>query len=143
MSKNIKIDLMLQLPAGKALPKPPLSTVIGPSGISLKKFCDDFNEWSKDMKGNVNLGIIIYDDLSYSFMNELEYSGYRKNKDKEVFLRLWDKNKDDEKFLRECEEAYISHYCMEQYNILLDMYARSSLPEADKVNNDNIVKFHL
>ena len=37
MSKNIKTDLMLQLPAGKALPKPPLSTVIGPSGISLNK----------------------------------------------------------------------------------------------------------
>lgn len=33
MRKDIKYDVMLKLPAKNAMPKPPISTVLGPSGI--------------------------------------------------------------------------------------------------------------
>lgn len=90
----------LTLPAGKATPAPPVSTVLGPSGINIHKFCKEFNEWSKDKEGNVELGVIIYDDLSYAILTREEMK-YRKNKElstlfslrSEAFERLYDLTK--------------------------------------------------
>ena len=77
----------LTLPAGKARPAPPVSTVLGPSGINIHKFCKEFNEWSKDKEGNVELGVIIYDDLSYAILTREEMK-HRKNKELSTLLSL-------------------------------------------------------
>ena len=79
MEKEIKAEVMLTLPAKNATPKPPVGTVIGPSGINLIKFCDDFNEWSKDYEGNVEIGVIIYNDLSYNILTKEQYTEYKNN----------------------------------------------------------------
>lgn len=79
MEKAIKYDMILRLPAGNALPKPPVSTVIGPSGISLADFCEKFNKWSKDMQGIVEFGVIIYNDSNYKFLTKEEYLKYKEN----------------------------------------------------------------
>lgn len=62
----------LTLPAGKATPAPPVSTVLGPSKINIHKFCEDFNEWSKALEGKVEFGVVVYDDLSYDILTKEE-----------------------------------------------------------------------
>lgn len=79
MEKEIKYDVKLKLPAGHALPKPPVSIVLGPAGVNLKKFCEDFNEWSKDMEGTVEVGVIVYNDLSYNLLNKEQYLEYKRS----------------------------------------------------------------
>jgi len=79
MEKGIKYDVKLKLPAGHALPKPPLSVVLGPTGIDLTKFCEDFNKWSKRMKGMVDVGIVVYNDLSYDILTKKQYLDYKRS----------------------------------------------------------------
>ena len=69
MAKPIKTVLKLQLEAGKANPAPPVGTALGPHGINLMDFCKQFNEATKDMKGDVvPAEITIYEDRSFSFV---------------------------------------------------------------------------
>jgi len=69
MAKKIKTILKLQLPAGAANPAPPVGTVLGPQGINLQEFCKQFNEATKDMKGDiVPAQITIFEDRSFKFV---------------------------------------------------------------------------
>ncbi len=69
MAKKIKTTLKLQLPAGAANPAPPVGTVLGPQGINLQEFCKQFNDATKDMKGDVVPALItIYEDRSFKFI---------------------------------------------------------------------------
>ena len=79
MEKDIKYDVKLKLPAGHALPKPPVSIALGPVGVNLEKFCEDFNNWSKDMEGIVEVGVIFYNDLNYDFLNKEQYLEYKRS----------------------------------------------------------------
>jgi len=68
MAKKVKTVLKLQLPAGAANPAPPVGTVLGPQGINIQDFCKQFNDATKDMKGDiVPAEITIYEDRSFSF----------------------------------------------------------------------------
>src|SRR5271163_1789303 len=69
MAKKVKTVLKLQLPAGAANPAPPVGTVLGPQGINIQDFCKQFNEATKDMKGDiVPAEITIFEDRSFSFV---------------------------------------------------------------------------
>lgn len=69
MAKKVKTVLKLQLPAGAANPAPPVGTVLGPQGINLQEFCKQFNEATKDMKGDVvPAQITIFVDRSFKFI---------------------------------------------------------------------------
>lgn len=69
MAKKIKTILKLQLPAGAATPAPPVGTVLGPQGINLQEFCKQFNDATKDMKGDVvPAQITIFEDRSFKFI---------------------------------------------------------------------------
>jgi len=68
MSKPIKATIKIQLEAGKATPAPPVGTALGPHGINLGQFCQQFNDATKDMIGSVVPAIItIYEDRSFEF----------------------------------------------------------------------------
>lgn len=68
-SKPVKAIAKLTLPAGGANPAPPVGTALGPHGINLMDFCKQFNEKTKDMKGDQVPAIItIYTDRSFSFI---------------------------------------------------------------------------
>ncbi len=68
MAKAIKTVLKLQLEAGKANPAPPVGTALGPHGINIGQFCQQFNEATKDMLGNiVPAEITIYEDRTFEF----------------------------------------------------------------------------
>jgi large subunit ribosomal protein L11 len=69
MAKPIKTTLKLQLEAGKATPAPPVGTALGPHGINLGQFCQQFNDATKDMTGSVVPAVItIYQDRSFDFV---------------------------------------------------------------------------
>ncbi len=69
MAKKIKTVLKLQLPAGAANPAPPVGTALGPQGINIQEFCKQFNDATKDMKGDVvPAEITIFEDRSFSFI---------------------------------------------------------------------------
>ncbi len=84
MKKEIKCDVILTLPAKNAMPKPPVSTVLGPSGINIIEFCDNFNEWSKNYEGNIETGVIIYNDLSYNILTKKQYDEYKQGQLAEI-----------------------------------------------------------
>jgi large subunit ribosomal protein L11 len=68
MAKLIKRVLKLQLPGGQANPAPPVGTALGPHGINIGQFCQQFNEATKDMAGSiVPAEIIIYEDRTFEF----------------------------------------------------------------------------
>jgi large subunit ribosomal protein L11 len=69
MAKKVKTILILQLSAGAATPAPPVGTVLGPQGINIQDFCKQFNDATKDMKGDiVPAQITIYEDRSFTFV---------------------------------------------------------------------------
>jgi large subunit ribosomal protein L11 len=69
MAKKIKTVVKLALQAGTANPAPPVGTALGPQGIKIMDFCNEFNEKTKDMKGSLIPAIItIYEDRSFDFI---------------------------------------------------------------------------
>jgi large subunit ribosomal protein L11 len=69
MAKKVKTVLKLQLPAGGANPAPPVGTALGPQGINIQEFCKQFNDATKDMKGDVvPAEITIFEDRTFSFI---------------------------------------------------------------------------
>jgi large subunit ribosomal protein L11 len=69
MAKKVKIQLKLQLPAGKATPAPPVGTVLGPHGINLPSFVKEFNDRTAPMGDTIiPAEITIYEDRSFSFI---------------------------------------------------------------------------
>jgi large subunit ribosomal protein L11 len=69
MAKKIKTIIKLQLPAGGANPAPPVGTALGPQGINIQEFCKQFNDATKDMKGDVvPAEITIFEDRSFTFV---------------------------------------------------------------------------
>ncbi len=66
--KKIKVQLKLVIGAGKANPAPPVGSALGPHGINLMQFCNDFNDQTKTMQGNVPAVVTIYEDRSFEFV---------------------------------------------------------------------------
>jgi len=69
MAKKIKTVVKLALMAGMANPAPPVGTALGPQGIKIMDFCNEFNEKTKDMKGSLIPSVItIYEDRTFDFI---------------------------------------------------------------------------
>jgi large subunit ribosomal protein L11 len=69
MAKKVKTIIKLQLSAASATPAPPVGTALGPQGINIQDFCKQFNDATKDMKGDVvPAEITIFEDRSFTFI---------------------------------------------------------------------------
>ncbi len=69
MAKEIKAVVKLQLQAGQANPAPPVGTALGPHGVNMAEFCSQYNEKTKDQRGEVIPAVItIYKDRSFTFI---------------------------------------------------------------------------
>lgn len=69
MAKKIKTVLKLQIEAGKANPAPPIGPALGQHGINIAGFCQQFNEATKDILGNiVPAEITVYEDRTFDFV---------------------------------------------------------------------------
>ena len=69
MAKKITKMVKLQLQAGKATPAPPVGTALGPTGINIGEFVNQFNTKTRDQMGSVIPALIsIYEDRSFTFI---------------------------------------------------------------------------
>jgi large subunit ribosomal protein L11 len=70
MAKKQKTDeVKVQIPGGQATPAPPVGTALGPKGINIGQFVQQFNERTRDMVGTtIPVIISIYNDRSFDFV---------------------------------------------------------------------------
>ena len=69
MAKEVKALVKLQIPAGKANPAPPVGPALGQHGLNIQDFCNQFNEKTKEMMGDIiPVEITVYEDRSFEFI---------------------------------------------------------------------------
>ena len=69
MPKKIKAIVKINIPAGGGNPAPPVGTALGPQGIKIMDFCNEFNERTKEMRGSVIPAVVtIFEDRSFEFI---------------------------------------------------------------------------
>ena len=69
MAKKVTKVIKIQAPAGAATPAPPLGTVLGPAGINIGDFINQFNSQTQEMRGNIIPAVItVYEDRSFDFV---------------------------------------------------------------------------
>jgi len=67
--KKLDKQIKLHIPAGKATPAPPIGTVLGPAGINIGEFVNQFNEQTRELGGDIIPVLLnVYDDRSFDFM---------------------------------------------------------------------------
>lgn len=67
-TKPIKTVLKLQIAAGAANPAPPIGPALGQHGVNIAQFCQQFNEATKAMVGDIiPAEITIYEDRTFEF----------------------------------------------------------------------------
>lgn len=61
--------IKLQIAGGAATPAPPVGTALGPAGVNIAQFVKEFNDRTKDMRGDViPVELSVYDDRTFSFI---------------------------------------------------------------------------
>jgi large subunit ribosomal protein L11 len=71
MAKKVKSIVKLNLTGGAANPGPPAGPALGQHGVAIMDFVNQFNEKTKDQKGDiVPVEITIYEDRSFSFITK-------------------------------------------------------------------------
>ncbi len=69
MAKELKTQIKLQIPAGKANPAPPVGPALGQHGVNIQEFCTQFNDKTKDQMGDILPVVIsVYEDRSFDFI---------------------------------------------------------------------------
>ncbi len=69
MAKKIKTVIKLQIPGGTATPAPPVGTALGPHGLNIAQFVKQFNDQTKDRKGEVTpVELTVFEDRTYTFI---------------------------------------------------------------------------
>ena len=71
MAKKIKAVIKVNLQAAEATPAPPLGPALGQHGVAIMEFVRQYNDKTKDMKGNVVPAVItVYEDRSFTFVTK-------------------------------------------------------------------------
>ena len=71
MAKAIKTLIKLQVAAGKANPAPPVGTALGPHGLNIMDFCNQFNELTRSMGDTIiPVELTVYEDRTFSFITK-------------------------------------------------------------------------
>lgn len=72
MPKKVKIVIKINAKGGAANPAPPIGPALGQHGVNIMDFCRQYNEKTKDKKGQVIPAVItIYEDRSFTFVTKL------------------------------------------------------------------------
>ena len=71
MAKKIAGYIKLQLPAGKAMPGPPVGPALGQYSVSIPNFTKEFNERTKAQAGLIiPVVITVYADRTFTFITK-------------------------------------------------------------------------
>jgi large subunit ribosomal protein L11 len=69
--KQVVNQVKIQVTGGQATPAPPVGTALGPHGVNIGQFVQQFNERTKDMAGTtIPVVITIYNDRSFDFITK-------------------------------------------------------------------------
>lgn len=69
MAKKIKTVVKINLKAAEATPAPPVGTALGQHGVAIMDFVKQYNDITRDMKGQVVPAVItIYEDRTFEFI---------------------------------------------------------------------------
>ena len=69
MAKQVVKMIKLQIPAGAATPAPPVGTALGPAGVNIGEFVNQFNTKTKAMAGSILPVVMkVYSDRSFDFV---------------------------------------------------------------------------
>lgn len=67
--KQVVTTVKVQITAGQATPAPPVGTSLGPHGVNIGQFVQQFNERTRPLMGTVVPALItIYNDRSFEFV---------------------------------------------------------------------------
>ena len=71
MAKQEIAKIKVQVPGGQATPAPPVGTALGPHGVNIGQFVQQFNDRTKDMAGTtVPVVITVFSDRSFEFITK-------------------------------------------------------------------------
>lgn len=71
-AKKVKTIVKLNLHGGSATPAPPVGTALGQHGVNIMEFVTQYNEATKDMRGQVVPALLtIYEDRTFTFVTKL------------------------------------------------------------------------
>ncbi|MEP3478375.1 MAG: 50S ribosomal protein L11 [Fuerstiella sp.] len=69
MGKQVTAEIKVQVTGGQATPAPPVGTALGPHGVNIAQFVQQFNDQTRDMMGTtVPVVITVYNDRSFEFV---------------------------------------------------------------------------
>ena len=69
MAKKVIARIILQVPAGKATPAPPVGPALGQHGINIMEFCKTYNERTASQAGQIIPAVItVFEDRSFTFI---------------------------------------------------------------------------
>ncbi len=71
MAKQVVTVIKVQIPGGQATPAPPVGTALGPHGVNIGQFVQQFNDRTKEMAGTtVPVVITVYSDRTFDFITK-------------------------------------------------------------------------
>ncbi len=69
MAKEITKIIKLQIAAGAATPAPPVGTALGPAGVNIGEFVNQFNNQTRAMAGSILPVVMnVYKDRTFTFI---------------------------------------------------------------------------
>jgi large subunit ribosomal protein L11 len=69
MAKQVVKEIKVQVTGGQATPAPPVGTALGPHGVNIGQFVQQFNDRTKELMGTtVPVVITVYNDRSFEFI---------------------------------------------------------------------------
>ncbi len=69
MGKQLVTQIKVQVTGGQATPAPPVGTALGPHGVNIAQFVQQFNEQTRDLMGTVVPVVIsVYNDRTFEFI---------------------------------------------------------------------------
>ena len=69
MGKQLVAEIKVQVVGGQATPAPPVGTALGPHGVNIAQFVQQFNDQTREMMGTVVPVVIsVYNDRSFEFV---------------------------------------------------------------------------
>ena len=69
MAKQLVAQIKVQVTGGQATPAPPVGTALGPHGVNIGQFVQQFNDRTRDMTGTILPVVIsVYNDRSFDFI---------------------------------------------------------------------------